>query len=82
MAIIQYVQDLVHNKKIRNEISEALAFYWVSQDEDENLFQIEGFYQFCKQSPKGYSFTEIARAPELDEIIIGLWLKNHDCENQ
>ena len=45
--------------------------------EDFDVFNISSFYDFCKLFPEEYNFIENERTAELDEIIIGLWLKNH-----
>ena len=44
---------------------------------DYDVFNISSFYGFCRLKPEEYPFVENERTPELDEIIIGLWLKNH-----
>ena len=44
---------------------------------DPDVFNISSFYGFCKLNPEMYPFIENERTPELDEIVIGLWLKNH-----
>jgi hypothetical protein len=44
---------------------------------DYDVFNITSFYDFCKLKPEEYGFIVKERTTELDEIIIGLWLKNH-----
>ena len=44
---------------------------------DYDVFNIANFYEFCKKSPDEYPFVLNERTPELDEIIIGFWLKKH-----
>ena len=41
-----------------------------------DVFNIANFYKFCKDHPKEYPFISKERTPELDEIVIGFWLKN------
>ena len=42
-----------------------------------DVFNIANFYDFCKENKDQYPFIKKERTAELDEIVIGMWLKNH-----
>ena len=42
-----------------------------------DVFNIGNFYNFCKENKDQYPFVKKERTAELDEIVIGMWLKNH-----
>jgi hypothetical protein len=54
---------------------------------DYNTFNLEAFYQFCRTNPAdgedqqwAYPFMGLKNVDqtELDEFIIGTWIKNHE----
>ena len=52
---------------------------------DKEVFNIQGFYTFCdmdlpneKREDPRYLFCGLERSDNLDKLIIGLWVRNHE----
>jgi hypothetical protein len=65
---------------------QEMTTYKSSMEEfqEYDSFNIENFYTYCKQNPLDldskmfkYLFCDCERSKNLDELIIGFWIKNH-----
>ena len=91
ISTVSYFVDGFKNRSQKKEIEKAVLNYneqvlksdcvvvWESNEceLDYDIFNMDRFFEFCKESPEEYGFIDNQRTPELDEVIIGIWLKNH-----
>ena len=91
ISTVSFFVDKFKNHSNKKEIEKAVLNYnnlvlaadcdidWELQecDLDYDIFNLTRFYDFCRETPNDYTFIENERTPELDEIIIGFWLKKH-----
>ena len=85
MSRLHKGDDLTTVQKFLPELKVAIEPSPMWQNYDK--FDLDAFYKFCKENPIDHStqpymqsFLDLERTTEVEEFIVGIWIKNHITE--